>query len=323
MSGTSGDPGLAHRFLRGLDAFMQGWRFPVLTLSALGTFAALLLLLIAVPSSAGAMGSFAEEFRQWCFGWDPATGRMEWGYVLMALLSPVTLGVMIAFLWQEPLRAARRSSGTGRLGGPLATALLGAGLVVASCGGLVAFGGAESGELPFPDRDLRTSLPLPGFRLVDQAGEPFSPGDAEGRVMLLTAIYSRCSGTCPMLLGGAREALAALSPEEREDVVLAAITLDPEHDPPETLARLAEAHALRRPGARLLSGPSADVERVLDALGITRTKDPETGLIDHASVFLLVDREGRLAYRLALSERRRNWLVAGLRALLAEPSGTT
>lgn len=317
MSGTSGR---ALRALGALDVFMQGWRFPALTLSALATFAFLLIVLILVPGSAGAMGGFAEEFRQWCFGWDPATGRMEWGYVLMALLSPVMLGTMIALIWRAPLREAlSRDSGSRR--GVALTALGGAALVLVSCGGLVALGDAETGELPFPARDLRTSLPMPPLRLVDHEGKPFALADAGGRVVLLTAIYSRCSGTCPMLLGGAREALETLSPVEREQVLLVAITLDPGRDSPDVLALLAQAHGLAAPGARLMTGPPAEVEGMLDALNIARTRDPETGLIDHSSVFLLVDREGRLAYRLALSERRNTWLIAGLRALLSDPHG--
>ena len=315
MSGTSAE---APAPLRALLSFLEGWRFPVLALSALASFAAVLMAMVALPPQAGAAGAFAEEFRQWCFGWDPATGRMEWSFVLMALASPLALGAIIAALWQEPLRAAWR----GPRGRVAALSLLGAAGVVASCGGLVALGSRETGELPFPAADLRTSLPMPELRLIDQDGEPYSPSAERGRVLLVTAIYAHCSGTCPMLLGGAREALAALSPEERADVVLVAVTLDPARDDPPALARLAAAHALRSPQARLLTGPVADVERALDALAIARTRDAATGLIDHPPVYLIVDRSGRLAYRLSLSERRKAWLPAALRALLAEPPGS-
>ncbi|MNC96767.1 hypothetical protein D3C83_142260 [compost metagenome] len=60
------------------------------------------------------------------------------------------------------------------------------------------------------------------------------------------------------------------------------------------------------------------MESTLDALGVARTRDPETGVIDHANLFVLVDRDGRVAYRFTLGERQERWLVQALRLLLAE-----
>ena len=51
---------------------------------------------------------------------------------------------------------------------------------------------------------------------------------------------------------------------------------------------------------------------------VARKRDPETGVIDHANLFLLIDREGRLAYRLGLGERQQRWLTSALRVLLDE-----
>jgi len=64
------------------------------------------------------------------------------------------------------------------------------------------------------------------------------------------------------------------------------------------------------------------VEGVLDAMQIARQRDPETGVISHANLFLLVDREGRLAYRLGLGERQQRWLTSALRVLLNEPGSS-
>jgi protein SCO1/2 len=47
-------------------------------------------------------------------------------------------------------------------------------------------------------------------------------------------------------------------------------------------------------------------------------RDTDTGLIDHANLFILIDREGRVAYRFTLGERQQDWLGNALRLLLGE-----
>ncbi len=44
-------------------------------------------------------------------------------------------------------------------------------------------------------------------------------------------------------------------------------------------------------------------------------------MIDHANLFLLVDRAGRIAYRLTLGERQQRWLTSALEFLLREEPG--
>ena len=100
-----------------------------------------------------------------------------------------------------------------------------------------------------------------------------------------------------------------------------AVTLDPEHDSPEVLAGLAEAHGLSAPLYQLLTGEPSEGERVLNEMSIARQRDPETGVIDHANLFLLLDRDGQVAYRLGLGERQERWLVSALRVLLREAPG--
>jgi cytochrome oxidase Cu insertion factor (SCO1/SenC/PrrC family) len=68
----------------------------------------------------------------------------------------------------------------------------------------------------------------------------------------------------------------------------------------------------------LVTGDPAEVEPLLDRMQIARQRDPETGVISHANLFLLIDREGRIAYRLGLGERQQRWLTSALRVLLRE-----
>ncbi len=94
--------------------------------------------------------------------------------------------------------------------------------------------------------------------------------------------------------------------------------MDPEKDSQESLARLAENHGLQSPLYNLVTGKPSEVERVLDRMEVARERDPETGVINHANLFLLIDRQGRVAYRLGLGERQQRWLVSALKVLLKE-----
>jgi hypothetical protein len=88
------------------------------------------------------------------------------------------------------------------------------------------------GELPFPAEALRTTSSPPPFVLVDHTGAPVSLAQLRGRVVILTGVYASCGYTCPMILGQAKRALAALTEEERAEVVVVGITLDPGRDAP-------------------------------------------------------------------------------------------
>jgi len=53
---------------------------------------------------------------------------------------------------------------------------------------------------------------------------------------------------------------------------------------------------------------------------VARQRDPKTGVIDHSNLFILVDRQGRVSYRLTLGSRQQQWLISALQVLLAEPA---
>jgi len=294
--------------------FFAGARFPVFALGLVFFYELVLIALLLMPAAPSGLGAFAEDFRIWCFGYDPATGRMNLAYPFSLLLPPLLMSLCFALLWAEPLReAVRRPLGLLRDVGV-------AGLVVGGMvGGFVLLGADPAqGELPFPADALRIAQRPPAIALVDQTGTPLALETLRGEVVLLTAVYASCPHTCPLILAQARDALAALTPAERAHVRVVAVTIDPAHDDSAVLQQLADMHGLDAETYRLLTGEPAAVERVLDAMDVARRRDPETGVIDHANVFLVLDAQGRVAYRLSLGERQKRWLVSALQVLVRE-----
>lgn len=298
-----------------LQRFFGSWRFPALVLSVLLSFKLLALLVLLVPNAPRGFGAFAGEFKVWCFGYDPAKGTLESAYVGLTLAEPLVLGAVITAVWWRPLRKILSERPRAVL--PYVVAAVA--IVAAGSFALVASRReARADEPTFPARALRTSLPPPLVELTDQEGAPVSLSAMRGRVVMLTGVYASCSYACPMILGQAKRAIGALTPAEQRDVSVVAVTLDPEHDGQESLARMAQAQGVGAPLFRLAWGPSAEVEKTLDDLSIARTRDPKTGIIDHANLFVLVDRGGRVAYRFTLGDVQERWLAEALRTLVRE-----
>jgi protein SCO1/2 len=300
-----------------LEAFrklLTGSSFPAFALSLLACWEIFLIAMLLAPSKAIGLGAFAEDFRIWCFGYDPATGHTDVAYVMSMILPQLMIGGLIAYFWWEPLRELSRQPWR------IARSLTAAALLVGAAG--IGFarstGPAAQGELPFPAEALRTAFEAPQFSLVDQLRQPVSLAGYEGRVVILTAVYASCPHTCPLILGQTKAAIAELSPAEREDLRVIAVTMDPEHDSPDVLRELAKRHGMQSPLYHLVTGEPADVDRLLDRMEVARERDPATGIISHANVFLLIDRDGRVAYRFGLGERQQRWLASALRILLHE-----
>jgi protein SCO1/2 len=306
--------GRSDRSIEGIRKFLSGGAFPVFAISLLACWEAFMIGVLLVPPSPSPLGAFAEDFRIWCFGYDPATGRTEWAYVLSMLLPQFMMGSFIALFWWEPLRKILRTPKRA------ATHAGAAALIVAgNTLGFAFFNSSPaSGELPFPAEAIRTAFDSPHLSLTNQEGSPVDLEALRGRVVLLTAVYASCGHTCPLVLSQSKAALAQLAPGELQDLTVIAVTLDPGNDSADVLAGLADAHGLQAPLYNLVTGPGQEVERVLDTLQISRTRDPQTGVIDHANIFLLIDREGKIAYRLGLGDRQKTWLTAALRVLLKE-----
>jgi len=297
---------------------LTGAAFPAFALSLLACWEVFLIAMLLAPSSASGLGAFAEDFRIWCFGYDPATGRTEVAYVMSMIVPQFMIAGFIAYFWWEPLRElSKQPRRIARYLG--AAALLVAG---AAAGFALSADPTPKGELPFPAEELRTAYAAPQFALINQLRETIGPAQFEGNVVILTAVYASCPHTCPLILSQAKAAIAELSAEEREDLRVIAVTMDPESDSPEVLHKLAENHGMQSPLYHLVTGDPEDVEPLLDRMEIARQRDPETGIINHANLFLLIDREGRVAYRLGLGERQQRWLSSALRVLLREQAAS-
>lgn len=306
----------AHGWSDALERGFDHWLFPWSVLGLIATWTSAQLAALLLPDELPWLGRLPEQLKIWCFGYDPATGALPWASVAVMSAAPLILGGTLLVIWRGPLmvgwREHRRALPWVGLSQVGAASALGALLLV------TAPPAADSGELPFPAEALRLALEPPAIALEDQRGLPVTLEALRGKIVILTAIYASCGTACPAMLVQLRRALSGLTPAERARVVVVAITLDPADDTAARRAESAAAHQLEAPGFLFVGGPASQVEPALDALSIARKRDPETGRIDHAALFYLIDPRGKIVYRLQAGDPRRSWLVPALRALLGE-----
>jgi protein SCO1/2 len=317
MTGTLTNP-RAERFVARATGFLSGGSFPAFSLCALVFYQVFVAIMAFAPEATGVWGDFLEDFRQRCFKFDPRGGWMELSSVWVMLAEPLPLQAIFVLVWRSQLRELWQRQRRALL--PLAgSALLLVGAIAFSLLGL-GRGQAKPGELPFPADRLRSALPMPAFTLTNQDGRSVSLSDFKGKVVLVTAVYSTCTTTCPMMLTKIRTVLDQLTPEERQQMAVVAFSLNPESDTRELRAITSKIYGMKAPRFHFVSGVPAAVNALLDRLNVARTRDKETGQIMHSNLFFLVDRQGRIAYRLSLSQNEQSWLISALRVLLAEKS---
>jgi len=88
------------------------------------------------------------------------------------------------------------------------------------------------------DPPLPALASVPGFALEDRSGRTIEAArDLRGRVFVADFIFTSCAGTCPRLTGRMLELQRAHG--KRDDFRLVSITVDPEVDTVERLARFA------------------------------------------------------------------------------------
>ena len=105
----------------------------------------------------------------------------------------------------------------------------------------------------------------PQFTLVDEAGQPFSLTDVNGRVALVDFIYTNCADTCPLLTATMRSIQERLITEKLfpAKVMLLSLTVDPERDSPTVLREYSANIGADPEGWKFLTGERSALEETL------------------------------------------------------------
>ncbi len=155
---------------------------------------------------------------------------------------------------------------------------------------------ASSGQMQAaaanPDLDPGTSLggdPAPGFRLVNQFGQPMSLSRFRGKVVILAFTDSQCTTVCPLTTASmleARELLGAAG----DQVQLLGVDANPQATAVSDVMAYSRAHGMVNQWD-FLTGSPAQLKAAWKAYHIY--VQIQAGRIDHTPALYVIDQRGR------------------------------
>ena len=107
----------------------------------------------------------------------------------------------------------------------------------------------------------------------------------KGKIVIINAMYTVCSGICPFNTASLRSVQEALSERVGKDIFIYSISLQPELDSPAALRDYAKKYGAG-PGWTFLTGKRADIELIRRKLGFYDS-DPvaDANIANHAGIF--------------------------------------
>ena len=195
------------------------------------------------------------------------------------------------------------------------TLLLAAVLLLAGCGGSP----SEQAATPtqpaskFAGGELMPPRKAPPLALRDVDGSAPTLAGQRGKLVLVTFLYTNCPDVCPLIAQNLNAALRALSPAQRRDVRVLAVSVDPKGDTAAAV-RAYEQKLELLPEFHYLIGTRPQLKRVWTAWNVLAVQS-SPDVVDHVAYTALIDRDGkqRVLYPTQLRARQ---VIHDLRLLL-------
>jgi len=177
------------------------------------------------------------------------------------------------------------------------------------------------------------ALPVLGvvqdFALTNQLGQPVTLADLQGKVWLADIIFTRCPGPCPRMTRQMAEIQRSLA--GKAPVRLVSLTTDPGYDSPVVLSNYARRFDADPQRWQFLTGTKTAIAGLaIDSLKLTALeksaadRTSEEDLFIHSTIFVLVDKQGRLRGIFETSDADQEWaqvrpaILAAIRQLERE-----
>ncbi len=137
--------------------------------------------------------------------------------------------------------------------------------------------------------DLQKS-PASDFQLADQNDKPFALSAQQGRVVVLTFLYTNCPDECPLIAERIGETNQKLG-KDASEVRFVAVSLDPEHDTSAAIQKFLQTHKVEGV-LTYLRGTREQLAPIWKAyfLSVLPSTNPNT--LTHQSRIVVIDRNG-------------------------------
>lgn len=136
---------------------------------------------------------------------------------------------------------------------------------------------------------IEPPLPMADFQLIDQYGADFRLSDLKGKLILVFFGYTYCPDVCPITLATFRQVNANLA-QQADKVRFVFITVDPQRDSPEVLAKHLKNFDAQFIG---LTGEEDELATVWKQFGayreIRQVEGSQNYLVDHTARIYVLD----------------------------------
>ncbi|WP_371919797.1 SCO family protein [Pseudomonas sp. MYb185] len=134
---------------------------------------------------------------------------------------------------------------------------------------------------------------IPDIQLTAATGQAWGKADLQGQWNLLFFGYTFCPDICPTTMAELRQLTHALPAEDREQLQVTMISVDPNRDTPEQMSSYLQFFNAGFTGA---TGDPVELAKFAQALSVAYI-EPDTSednyLVDHSGQVVIVDPQGR------------------------------
>ena len=106
--------------------------------------------------------------------------------------------------------------------------------------------------------------------------------------MLITFLYTHCPDVCPLTAENLNQALRSIG-QQRQNVRVLAISVDPKGDTPSAVTHFVQIHRLL-PQFHYLTGPRSTLHAIWAAYGVKSRAQAGDNRVDHTLYTLMLDR---------------------------------
>lgn len=161
--------------------------------------------------------------------------------------------------------------------------------------------------------------PAPDFTAENLSGKPVSLSDLNGKIVVVTWYYTRCTDECPLTMLRFEQLQQKLKQEGKlgNDVVLVSLTLDPKHDTLPVIAKYAAHYHADLKSWYFLRATPAKTAQILKEYGIQDKQLPHKETIEHTIKTEVIDPDGNIRKTYNTANLNPNQMLSDINSLLA------
>lgn len=155
-------------------------------------------------------------------------------------------------------------------------------------------------------------------RWLNRNGEEIALRSLQGKVQVVSMLYTNCDYACPRIIADLKRIESALTDQEREQTRFLIVSIDPERDTPDRLTSFADENNLDPHNWTLLNGSSGDILELAALLGVKyqRVSDRD---FSHSNIITVLNQAGEIVYRQEQLENQPTRTIQAIRDLV-QPS---